>query len=222
MAELIIIEGESGVGKSHSLINMPSEKTLILANSDKKVPFAGANKWLKRTKVVDDMTKLPDLLRKCDAAKIPYVVVEDHTHFQNARILSEGFKVAGQSSQNKYTRWETFGRDVYSSIFGIAKELKNIQYIVVMAHVSKDADGMYSFKTFGKMVGNTVDPVSYARIVLHGVVDPDKKKPEEKHLFITNHDGIHEAKSPAGMFPPTIPNDLLAVIEAVDKYDQAE
>jgi hypothetical protein len=221
MAEVIVVEGESGVGKSTSLRNVPAEQSLILTASDKPLPFKGWKAWEKRIKVLGDMNEIPAWLAKANEKGIKYVIIEDHTHFQNARILGEKFQRAGETA-NKYARWEQFGRDVYASIWQVAKELKNIEYIIIMAHVMKDADGMYSFKTFGKMVGNTVDPVSYSRVVLHAVVDADKKEMDKRYVFISNNDGIHEAKSPMGMLPERMPNDLWKVLELVKAYDQGE
>ena len=223
MAEIIIVEGESGAGKSTSLRNMPPEQSLILAATDKPLPFKGWKAWedKKRIKVLADMNDIPGWLDKANTKGIKYVIIEDHTHFQNARILGTEFQQAGTSA-NKYARWEKFGRDVYGSIWQKAKELTNIDYIIVMAHVIKDADGTYSFKTFGKMVGNTVDPVSYSRIVLHAIVDADQKEMNKRYVFITNADGTHEAKSPMGMLPERMPNDLWNVLELVKAYDQPE
>jgi hypothetical protein len=228
MAELIIVEGESGTGKSTSLRNMPVEKSMILAASDKPLPFRNSAAWAPRIKVLGDMIEIPAWLEKINGPRkdgsltgIDYVIIEDHTHFQNNRILSEKFGLAG-AGQNKYKRWEDFGKDVYSSVFGMAPKLKNIKAIIIMAHVTKDADGMYTFKTFGKMVGNTVDPVSYARIVLHAAVNTDKKEAKDRYVFITNNDGVHEAKSPMDMFPQQIPNDLWAAIQAIEAYDSPQ
>lgn len=228
MAEIIIVEGESGTGKSTSLRNMPVEKSIILAASDKALPFRNGAAWIPRIKVLNDMIDIPAWLEKVDSPRkdgsptgIDYVIIEDHTHFQNKRILSDKFSQAGAGT-NKYKRWEDFGKDVYNTIFGMAEKLKNIKFIVIMAHVTKDADGIYSFKTFGKMVGNTVDPVSYARIVLHAIADADKKEAKDRYVFITNNDGVHEAKSPMDMFPQRITNDLWAAIQAIEAYDTPE
>lgn len=228
MAELIIVEGESGTGKSTSLRNMPVEKSMILAASDKPLPFRNSAAWAPRIKVLGDMIEIPAWLEKINGPRkdgsptgIDYVIIEDHTHFQNNRILSEKFGLAG-AGQNKYKRWEDFGKDVYGSVFGMAPKLKNIKAIIIMAHVTKDADGMYTFKTFGKMVGNTVDPVSYARIVLHTIAGADKKEAKDRYVFITNNDGVHEAKSPMDMFPQQIPNDLWAAIQTIEAYDTPE
>jgi len=223
MAEIIIIEGPSGAGKTTSLRNVDPKESFLLVPNDKKLPWKGGDaQWGKRKVVLKEMNEIPAMLDKIVAQKpnTKYVFVEDHTHFQNLRILSPQFLQAGQST-NKYARWETFGRDVYATIFGKARELPSTMTIVVLAHVQEDANGVASFKTFGKMVGNTVDPVSYARVVLHSLVIAEKKKPEERYVFLTNNDGQHEAKSPIGMFADAyIPNDMAAVLKVIEEYDK--
>lgn len=225
MAEIIIIEGESGSGKTTSLRNIDPKRSFLLAPNDKKLPWKGGDAaWGTRKKVLADMNEIPILLDKIMSQKpdTKYVFIEDHTHFQNLRTLSPAFLQSGQGA-NKYARWETFGRDVYATIFGKARELPKTLTIVLLAHVQKDGDGVSSFKTFGKMVGNSVDPVSYARVVLHTLVIAEKKKAEERYVFLTNSDGQHEAKSPIDMFKDLhIPNDLAAVLKVIEDYDKPE
>lgn len=222
-AEIVFVEGETGSGKSASLRNMPVKESLLITASDKKLPWKGGTaSWGKRIRHIDDMNEIPALLDMVNAKPdIKYVIIEDHTHIQNERLLSDKFQLAGQG-QNKYARWESFGRDVFASIFGKAKTLRDDLFIIVIGHVNKDNDGTYSFKTFGKMVGNSVDPPSYARIVFHAIVRSDKKEPREKFAFLTNSDGIHEAKSPEGMFSTYIENDLYAAIKLIQEYDKVE
>ena len=49
-------------------------------------------------------------------------------------------------------------------------------------------------------------------IVLYGMTDG------KRHYFVTQSDGVTTAKSPVGMFPPEIDNDLKAVDTAIRNY----
>jgi hypothetical protein len=205
---------------------MPLAETLFLVPTDKPLPWKGGDtKWGKRKRLVTGgLTAIPAWLDKAnEAPTIKYVVIDDHTHFQNEELLSDKFAADGKSTANKYARWETFGRNVYSSIFGKAKELRKDLTIVLMGHTTENADGEKVFKTFGKMVGNSVDPVSYANVVLHAIVLSEKKGPGERYVFLTNRDGVHEAKSPMGMFDELyVPNDLYAVLQRIEAFDRPE
>lgn len=202
---------------------MDPNKTVILTANEKPLPWKGGDAaYGKRKMLLKSLTDIPGILRKIAAkpeSGIKYVVVEDHTHFQNQILLSQKFFAEGLASNTKFSRWEDFGRLVYSSIFELERELPSDMIIFVLAHVADDGSGNKVFKTFGKMVGNTVDPVSYANVVLHAMVMGNEEKKSERYKFLTSSDGVHEAKSPMGMFDEDyIPNDLALVIKAMEEY----
>lgn len=47
----------------------------------------------------------------------------------------------------------------------------------------------------------------------------EKKEDGLRYWFITNNDGTTTAKSPEGMFPEKIPNDLQAVLNRIEEYN---
>lgn len=231
-AEIVMINGESGSGKSASLENMPVKETVILTPNSKPLPFKGGSAYGKRLMRLHSLREIAEKLVALDAmqddngnSRAPrYVVVEDFTHYQNNTLLSDKFYNEGQGS-NKFARWEAFGRSVYNSIWAVAPQLKHIKYVIVIGHTAKDADGQYSFKTFGKMVGNSMDPVSYSRIALHSLVrrEGEGSSAKNRYVFLTNSDGVHEAKSPKGMFADMdVPNDLYEVLKTIEQYDSGE
>ena len=57
-------------------------------------------------------------------------------------------------------------------------------------------------------------------IVLYTIIE--KTKEGMKYQFITNSDGINTAKSPRGMLPYKMDNDLSLVIKAIDVYENIE
>lgn len=75
MAEIIIVEGESGTGKSTSLRNMPVEKSIILAASDKALPFRNGAAWIPRIKVLNDMIDIPAWLEKVDSPRKDGIII---------------------------------------------------------------------------------------------------------------------------------------------------
>lgn len=220
--EVIFLEGESGGGKTYSLRNIKPGISAYISPNAKPLPWRGAAKdWAGRVIHTKELKDLPGVIRQCVNNGIKIIVIDDFTHFQNARLLSAEFLAAGTSKDNKFTRWETFGRDLYNAIFGLQDEFAAKQvYVILINHTMKDQDGERVFKTFGKMTGNTVDPVSYARVVLHARVIAEESDPEKRYVFQTNSDGQFEAKSPPGMFSGhLIPNDMDRVLRAIYAYD---
>lgn len=139
------------------------------------------------------------------------------THFFNARIMSQDF--LNQNSGNAaFQKWNVFGADVFNAIFGVLPELREDLNIVVNHHVSLNDRGEYSFKSSGKLLENTIDPVSYFTYVFHSRA----MKAEEKtvYKFQTNMDGSHECKTPRGCFEDMfVDNDMLAIIQKIEKYE---
>lgn len=228
MAETIILQGPSGSGKSTSLRTMPVEQTLILTPNDKKLPWKGGDKaYAKRLKPVPTLDELQaylqgEALAKVVAAgKVKYIIIEDFTHYMIERMSSTKF-VSQNSGNATFERWKTMANDVMKAIVHCSKSLPKEVYIVVVHHTEADESGKLVFKIFGKLLRDSFDLVSFVRIVWHSMVI-DKPKVEDRYVFLTNDDGIHQAKSPMGMFPEAIiPNDLYAALQAVEAYDKAE
>jgi hypothetical protein len=224
MAEVIIIEGPSGTGKSTSLRNIdPKEMNaaLIVPNS-KPLPFRGGDaKWGKRKIHVTEMNGIPTAIDELVKKGVKNIIIEDFSHYFNTRILSDDF-MSKSSGSATFERWKHFARDVMKALFLKAPHMPADVRIIVFHHVDKGDDQFSKFKIFGKLLGDNLDPVSYVRIVLHTTILPDKKG-DDRFVFQTQQDAAREAKSPMGMFTEMyIPNDLAEVIKAISAYDSGE
>ena len=224
MAEVIIIEGPSGTGKSTSLRNIdPKEMNaaLIVPNS-KPLPFRGGDaKWGKRKIHVTEMNDIPKAIDQLVKAGVQNIIIEDFSHYFNTRILSDDF-MSKSSGSATFERWKHFARDVMKALFLKAPHMPANVRIIVFHHVDKGDDQFSKFKIFGKLLGDNLDPVSYVRIVLHTTILPDKKG-DDRFVFQTQQDALREAKSPMGMFTEMyIPNDLAELIKAISAYDSGE
>ena len=230
--EIVILLGHSGSGKTYSLRNIPPKEAVYLAANSKSLPWRGAATGMgKRTILCNELSEIPRKVEAYIAKGAKYIIIDDFSHTINARTLSMQFMADGAGA-NKYSRYEKLGRDIYNTVFNLADRLSTEKpakgeedrkvFIVLMNHTMTDtSSGREVFKSSGKMVGNTIDPVSYARICLHSLVLPDQKKPEDRYKFLTNDDGIHEAKSPPEMLSDQyIPNDMYAVLQAAEEFDK--
>lgn len=225
MAEVIIIEGPSGTGKSTCLRNIDPvlRKACIFTPNTKPLPFKGGDhKWGKRKVLLDEINLIPGLLESWSRKGVELFVIEDFSHFFIGRILSDGF-MAQSTGNAVFERWKIFARDVMQSIFLKAAMLPANVKIVILHHTETNESGYNKFKIFGKLLADHLDPVSYVRIVLHTTILGDKEDMAERFVFQTQQNSLREAKTPMGMFDKEyIPNDLELVLQAIEAYDKAE
>ncbi len=109
----------------------------------------------------------------------------------------------------KFTDIAVHGWSTINACLGTRPTLTNF----ILAHSDVDSTGRSKCKTIGKMLDEKITIEGLFTTVLHSrVVDGEYK-------FQTQYDGEFLAKSPMGMFEEhLIPNDLLAVKDAVENY----
>lgn len=236
MAELILYMGNSGVGKSTSLRNLPPKDTIILTPNGKSLPFPKGAQYIRGTNLFinnnlkggsddpkNELEKLDlqEFIRQvAQHTKVKYLVIEDFTHFFSARIFSEAF-LAQNSGNAAFQRWNQFGADVFQSLFEDAQNLRDDLYIIVLHHTDVKDDGTIGFKSPGRLLDNTIDVPSYFVYVLHGVVEESDQG--ASYLIQTNKDTVRQAKTPYGCFTELrVPNDLSQVLDRITKFRNGE
>ena len=217
-AEIVLIMGESGSGKSTSARNLNSEKTCIIKPNSNSLPFPGYNKNYEEGKnlfITDKISDVKALLRADFMKKFDVVFIDDLNLWFNARTTSTSF--IGQNAGNAaFAKWNVFAADVIQSFFKPAKDMKEGTTLIISAHTEVKDNGLIGIKTSGKLLDNSLKMQSYATYVLHALVLESDK--DVTYKFLTNRDGIHEAKSPAGCLDKYIPNDLDAVVKRIKAY----
>lgn len=221
-ARNILVEGLSGTGKSTSWENIPSKEAVVISPNAKALPFRGSSsKYSKENKnllISNKLTDIPVFLKAInERPEIKYVLIDDFTHYQNARMMDAGFM-----NDKGFQKWATFGKDVFNTITGTTESLRNDLTIVYMSHVELSNDSLYVMKSSGKLLDNTIDPVSYFTYVFH--TDIVKKSDDKvEYSFLTNSDGVKQAKTPKGCFKTLhIPNDMMQVIKTIEEYEKGE
>lgn len=216
-ARAILIEGPSGRGKSSSFRNLPPNESLIINAERKALPFRGASKF--RQERPKNLKELFDILNKYKTSKKLKVLVVDSLSAVADMIDHEmGIIYSG------YDIWRKYGEKLYE-MFKILKEYNdNGIYVILTGHdetISGDNGEMPQkrLKIKGKqwegIVEKEFDIVLWANVT---VID----ETNVKYTFKTQTNGIIPAKSPAGMLPLEIDNDVQLVIEMAKKYDSAE
>jgi len=231
MADLILVEGDSGTGKSTSWRNVPANESFIIRPNTKSFPFRGAK--VNYTEFVPttgkgnvctlaDFSQIGSWLKAIsdNLKHVKYILIEDLTHHMTNTTLGKAF-LAQNSGNAAFARWNKFGADINDNLFKSTLGLRDDLFITVFHHTQIDDSGKRVFKTQGKLMENAIDPVSHFTYVFHTSIVASNDKRE--YMFITNNDGVHQAKTPMGCFADLyIENDMMKVFDTINKYNLGE
>ena len=215
MAKIIGVMGESGTGKSTSMENLDPKKTLIVDCDKKGLPWPGWRSQYSGEKKNYVVTDFPQV-----ALGILKHVNEDE-QYKHVKVIVfdtiNGLMVADEMRRSKekgYDKWMDLAASIYD-LLDYALTCRDDLTVVFMAHTQTDHDDNgYSFtriKTSGRKLDKITVESKFNTVLLAKCVDGE-------YLFETQAN-FSTAKSPKGMFDSkTIPNDLAAVVKAMEKY----
>jgi hypothetical protein len=220
MANLVIICGKSGSGKSTSGRNLDPKTTLWLNCDQKALPFKG---WKKNySKENKNYTKASNLVDIVNTLK---VIPEKAKHIKTIvidtinRLMTD--KVMGERHIKGFEKWSNLSGGIYDVFTVINQVIPDDVDVFVLAHSDEGFNDMGAQYRKVMTAGKQLDKIvleSMSSIVLFTHVESDGKG-TNKFLFQTQTDGISTAKSPADMFKDyEIPNDLQSVKETMHKY----
>jgi len=222
MANIILAIGESGSGKSTAIRTLNPEETFLIRVTDKDLPFQG---WKKGYVTYDKATgngnmitsHSPVIIAKAlnivkDISKFKVVIVDDLQYLMSYEFMER----AKESGWQKFT---DIAQNTYN-VISTAKLLRADQTVIFLCHSTDeyfDGGRKTKIKTIGKMLDEKITVEGMFTIVLLSQIE--KIEDGLKYWFITNNDGTTTAKSPEGMFPEKIPNDLQAVLDRIEEYN---
>ena len=195
----VLIMGESGSGKTFSLRNFDPAEVGIFSVEKGRLPFKGDFKVKKRAtyKDISGIFKEP---------KLKKYVIDDAQYL----LVNELFDRAKEVGYQKYTDMAVSFRNLVHNINYL---LPDDVIVYILHHTETDSNtGRVKAKTVGKMIDQYLTLEGCFDIVL--LAETDGKE----HFFVTQSDGNTTAKSPYGMFPEKIDNDLKAVDAAIREY----
>lgn len=219
-ATQILVIGRQGSGKSTGFRNVDPAKTIIITPNAKPLPWEGsAKKYVVGVNRIqtNKLTDLPATLKLINDTmpQIEIILVEDLTHYMSARTLSPEF-TSRKFGGDAFAKWGEFGADVANVIMG-AENFRDNLTIVYHGHTEIDDEGQVVLQTAGKLLDRDIKLQSYFTYVLHCLII--KQDTNIQHKYLTNNDGVHEAKTPMGCFPDRlIDNDIKVVIERIHQY----
>lgn len=224
MANVILIMGKSGTGKSTSIKTLNPKETVVFNVLKKRLPFKGSmgtyNTENKNLFDLEDYDKIISYLKNIssNATYVKNVIIDDSTYI----MRKEYFKTAKQTGFNKFVDMASHFQSIISTAENCRADL-NVFIIMHCEEVTSDSTIVgYKPSTVGKLIDSSYNPVEVVPILLFSSVkyDDDKKA---QFGFYTHRcmEGNVEipAKSPEFMFDDNfIPNDLQLVVDKMNEY----
>lgn len=234
MSEIIAIVGESGVGKSTSIlkneaigiIGLPPESTFIISVAGKGLPTKGwksvykpfhptenpTGNWYSSDKA-SNIKRMLEYINK-SMPHINYVVLDD-IHYSMA------FGFMRKATEKGYDKFNELGKD-YFEIIDISRTLRDDLQVYFNSHseeIHKDFEVVRKMKTLGNMLDSKITLEGLFNVILYATTRWDEKNQKGEYFFVTNRTNDYPAKSPNGMFDTIeIPNDLGFVSKKIEEY----
>lgn len=224
MANITMLLGKSGTGKSTSVKGLDPKETVVINVLGKRLPFKGSqglyNTQSNNLFHRDDYQSIITLLGQIDksAPHVKNVIIDDMIYV----MRKEYFKRAKETGYGKYTELAQHFQQMVSTCEGLRGDL-NVFFILHSEDIQSDKTTTgYKVSTVGNLVDNQYNPLEVVPMVLYSSVIYDDKG-QAKYGFYTHRfkEGTVEipAKTPDGMFEEDfVPNDLGLVVKAMNEY----
>ena len=198
MGQPVLILGESGSGKTFSIMPLNPEKIGVFLVEKPRLPFRKQFRVIKNATYNHILTALAD-------SKCKIYVIDDSQYL----LVNEFFDRANETGYQKFTDMALKFRNL---IHFVINKTPDDVIVYFLHHTETDANGKLKAKTIGKMLDEKLTVEGLFDIVLRTEVNA------EGHWFRTQSNGYDTVKSPYEMFPERIPNDLAVVDTAIREY----
>lgn len=202
MAQMILVMGESGTGKSTSMRNCDPATTAVVNPVGKPLPFKGKFEMLNSE---TESRKITKFMKEQVASGKKLIVVDDFQYILSVPYMN-------RIKENGWDKWNDFGAN-YFEIIEVCKELPEDVVVAYMTHTETLENGVTTIKLIGKLLREKITIEGLFTIVLRTGVN------EGKYYFYTQNSGKDTVKSPMGMFPAyAIDNDLNYVADKIRNF----
>ncbi|GKH49634.1 ATP-binding protein [Eubacteriales bacterium] len=198
----VLIMGASGTGKSSSMRNFKAGELGVINVSRKPMPFRSELKPF----CSDNYAQIDSVIRR---AKTKAIAIDDCQYLM-ANEFMRNAKVVG------YQKFTDIALNFWTLLQTVINDLPPDTIVYFMAHTETDANGNEKMKTIGRMLDEKITLEGLFTIVLKTFVK------DGKYGFTTQSNGSDTVKSPIGMFPPEIDNDLKMVDATIRQYYELE
>lgn len=223
MANVVMLLGKSGTGKSTSIKTLNPEETVIINVLGKKLPFKGSgalyNTEKKNLFRIEDYQQMINLLQACD--KQPHVkniILDDFIYV----MRKEYFKRAKEAGYAKYTELAQHFQQIISTCEAMREDI-NVFMILHSEDVQSEKTTVgYKVSTIGQLLDSQYNPIEVVPMVLYSSIKFDEKgNPTYGFYTHATMEGTIQipAKTPDEMFKEDfIPNDLGMIVKAMNEY----
>lgn len=203
----VLIEGESGSGKSRSLKNFKPGEISIFNVAGKPLPFRSklATVSVNKLAAANKCSRYGAIKFAMSKSKSKAFAIDDSQYL----MAFDSFDKAKELGYGKFTDMAV---NFEKLVEFVINDLADDVIVYFLHHVELADNGKYKAKTIGKMLDNQLTLEGLFSIVLFCTAD------ESGHRFITQSKGISTAKSPEEMFADEIENDLKAVDKTIREY----
>lgn len=202
MAQMVLIMGESGTGKSTSMRNCDPATTAIVNPVGKQLPFRGKFDMLNS---VTDARKITKYMREKVAEGKKLIVVDDFQYVLAVPYMN-------RIKETGWDKYNDFGAN-YFEIIEVCKDLPDDVIVAYLTHLETLENGLTTVKLIGKLLREKITIEGLFTVVLRTGVN------EGKYYFYTQNSGRDTVKSPLGMFPAyAIDNDLNYVADKMRNF----
>ena len=223
MANVVMLLGKSGTGKSTSIKTLNPDETIIVNVLGKRLPFKGSgalyNTEKKNLFRIDDYQQMISLLTACnEKPNVKNIILDDCIYI----MRKEYFKRAKESGYAKYTELAQHFQQIVSTCEQMREDI-NVFMILHSEDIQSDKTTVgYKVSTIGQLLDNQYNPVEVVPMVLYSAIKFDEKgRPTYGFYTHATMEGTIQipAKTPDEMFAEDfIPNDLGAVVKAMNEY----
>ncbi len=202
MAQMVLVIGESGTGKSASIRNCDPATTAVVNPVGKSLPFKGKFETLDS---VTDARKIIKFMKKQIEEGKRLIVVDDFQYILAIPYMN-------RIKETGWDKWNDFGAN-YFDVIDVCKDLPDDVVVAYLSHAETLENGLYTIKLIGKLLREKVTIEGLFTVVLRTGVN------EGQYYFYTQNSGKDTVKSPLGMFPAyAIDNDLNYVADKMLNY----
>ena len=224
MANIIMLLGKSGTGKSTSIKGLDPKETVVINVLGKRLPFKGSNalynkenkNLFQRESYTDIISLVQNISDK--ATNVKNIILDDFIYV----MRKEYFSRAKENGYGKYTELAQHFQQIISTCEKLRDDL-NVFMILHSEDVQSDkVTTGYKVSTVGNLVDNCYNPLEVVPMVLYSSIRYDDKG-NASYGFYTHRckEGTVEipAKTPDEMFEEDfIPNDLGYIVNKMNEY----
>jgi len=225
MAQSVLIIGESGHGKSHSVQFLDPKETFIINVANKSLPFQGWRSnysYISKDNPEGNMSKVstPGGIRDAmehvndNMPHIKNLIIDDWQYMS----AFEFFDRADEDGWQKFTDIGKWLKVISTQPMSMRDDL-TVFFLTHSEEVEDRGRKKQKAKTIGKMVDEKLTLEGLFPIVLYSRARKDTDG-EMEYGFETKTDGKNTCKSPLGMFEDEfIDNNLQIVKEKMIEYE---